>query len=89
MKFDTGKCSRPAPEEEDPQAPGQAGAEQLESRLAEKDLGALMGTKLTMNQQCALVAKQTNSLLGCIRLGRLIKNQKYLRPLTQSCTYVR
>lgn len=36
--------------QKEPQAPGQAGADRLESNLAAKDLGVLMDTKLTMRQ---------------------------------------
>ncbi|PKU29049.1 hypothetical protein llap_20647 [Limosa lapponica baueri] len=42
-------------------------AHQLESNLAEKALVVLVDTKLTMNQQCILVANWVSSILGCIR----------------------
>ena len=41
------------------------GATQLESSLAEKDLGVLVATKLNISQRCALVAKKVKSILGC------------------------
>jgi len=43
------------------------GASTEESSYAKKDLGALVGIKLTMSKQCCLVTKKVNSLLGCIR----------------------
>lgn len=44
-------------------------AKQLESTSAEKDLGVLMNTRLTMSQQCGFSAQKTNSLLG---LGKVL-----------------
>lgn len=40
---------------------------QLESRLAEKDLGSISDTKLNMDYQCALAAQKAHGILGCIR----------------------
>ena len=46
----------------------------LERSSEEKDLGILVDNSLTMSQQCALVAKKTNGILGCIRkCGQQIK----------------
>lgn len=45
---------------------GQAGANCL-NFFREKDLGNLVSTKCTMNQQWALTAKSASGILGCIR----------------------
>ncbi|KAF4793620.1 hypothetical protein TURU_109766 [Turdus rufiventris] len=56
----------PAPEEEQPQAPAQAGGDLLESSSVEKNLGVLVDNKLSLSQQCVQEAKQANGILWCI-----------------------
>jgi len=43
------------------------GNDLLETSSAEKDLAILMDNRLTMNQECALLAKKTNGILGYIK----------------------
>jgi len=39
----------------------------LQERGSEKDLSDLMDNRMAMSQQCALVAKEANGILGCIK----------------------
>jgi len=41
------------------------GADLLERSSADRYLGVLVDDKLTMSQQCALVVRKTNGILGC------------------------
>ena len=67
MKFNKGKCKILHLGRTNPMPQYMLGGTQLESSLAEKHLGVLGNTKLNMGQQCALVDKKANGILGCIR----------------------
>jgi len=43
------------------------GNDLLERSSVEKDLGVLVGNRLTMSQQCVLVAKKDNDILECVK----------------------
>lgn len=46
-------------------------ADQLESSLAEKPQGILVDMSLGMSEQCTLVAKKSNTVVGWATSGRL------------------
>lgn len=66
------------------QAPGQAAVNWPESNLAEKDPEVLVGDELTMNQQCALMAKKANGILGCIRQKIASRSREEILPVSSA-----
>jgi len=81
MKFNKGKCRVLHLGRNHSMHQYRLGGDLLESISAERDLGVLVDDKLTMSQQCALVAKKTSGILGCSRRSVASRSREVLLPL--------
>ncbi|PKU38250.1 hypothetical protein llap_11444 [Limosa lapponica baueri] len=57
------------------------GTDLLESTSEEKDLQVLVDNRMTMSQQCSLVAKKPSGILGCIRKSVTSRSGEVILPL--------
>ena len=67
VRFNRAKCKVLHLDHSSPHYQYKLGNERIEHSPAEKDLGILVGGKVDMSQQYALVAQKVNCILGSIK----------------------
>jgi len=79
MKFNMDKCRVLYLERNNPMHQYRLGAHLLKSISVVRHMGVLVD-KLTMHQQCALIAKKANGILGCIKKSVASRWREVLLP---------
>ncbi|KGL74463.1 hypothetical protein N309_02403, partial [Tinamus guttatus] len=81
MQFNKAKCKVLHLGRNNPRHQYRLGIDHLKSSSAEKDLGVMVDDKLTMRQQCALVAKKAHGILGCMKRSVSSRSREVILPL--------
>ncbi|GAB0180142.1 mitochondrial enolase superfamily member 1 [Grus japonensis] len=81
MKFNKGRWRVLHLGRNNPKHQYRSGVDLLGGSTAEKDLAVLVDNKLSMSQQCALVAKKANGILGCIKKSMASRSREVILPL--------
>ena len=81
MRFKKGKCKVLHLARNNPMHQYRLGDDLLDGSCVERNLGVLVDNELTMSQQCALVAKKANGILGCIKKSVASRSREVLLPL--------
>jgi len=80
MKFNKGKCRVLYQGRNNHMHHCRLGADLLVTSSEETDLGVLVDDRLTMSQQCALVANKAKGILGCINRSVASRSREVLLP---------